>query len=257
MTLNRSRSSRTTAIDSASSALVTGQGVRDAVGQELAVGQPGRRVVEGPALGDIDEPGVVERDRGELGEAGQGVDVPRGPSADRCARTRDRARRPTRPPEVSGTPTTDPNMPVGSAGRAAVPRVVVVDRERRAGRDDRAAEALVDGDAVPEIAVEQAGAVAHDERSSPVGLAQVDVPVRRPEQGGRPSHDGLQQAGPGRGGRAARARSRRARAGRDRRGRRRRGRGPSRLDQVQRAVGDRDEFVLRRGRRPGSRRRRR
>ena len=45
--------------------------VGDAVGQQLAVRQAGGRVVEGAALGDVDEARVVERDRGELGEAGQ------------------------------------------------------------------------------------------------------------------------------------------------------------------------------------------
>jgi hypothetical protein len=47
----------------------------DPVGQKLAVGQAGRRVVQGAALGGVDEPGIVERDRGKLGEACQRGDL--------------------------------------------------------------------------------------------------------------------------------------------------------------------------------------
>ena len=83
MTLNRSRSSSTTAIDSASSRGGRASAWRDAVGQELAVRQAGRRVVQGAALRHVDESRVVERDRGELGEAGQGVDVPPVPATAR------------------------------------------------------------------------------------------------------------------------------------------------------------------------------
>ena len=99
-----------------SSAWCAGEGVRDAVGQELAVGQPRRRVVERPALGDIDEPGVVERDGRELAEARQRTDVPAAPAPLRCCPIRDRARRRPVPPDVSGTPTTEPKMPDGNVG---------------------------------------------------------------------------------------------------------------------------------------------
>ena len=84
--------------------------------EELAVGQPGRRVVERAALGDVDEPGVVERDRGELAEARQRVDVPAAPAPLACCPIRGRARRRRRPPDVSGTPTTEPKMPDGNVG---------------------------------------------------------------------------------------------------------------------------------------------
>ena len=48
------------------------EGMGDAVRQQLAVRQAGRRVVEGAALGDVDEARVVDGDRGQLGEPGQG-----------------------------------------------------------------------------------------------------------------------------------------------------------------------------------------
>jgi len=47
----------------------------DPVGQELAVRQAGGRVIEGAPLGGVHEPGVVQGDRGELGEARQRVDL--------------------------------------------------------------------------------------------------------------------------------------------------------------------------------------
>ena len=94
---------------------VARQGVGDPVGQQLAVGQAGGRVVQGAALGAVDQPRVVEGDRGQLGEAGQGA---RSRARRTAARPSPEARPmtpTTRPPEVSGTPTTDPNVPVGTS----------------------------------------------------------------------------------------------------------------------------------------------
>ena len=84
MTLNRSRSSRMTAIGSGVVGRGRGQRVRDPVGQQLAVGQAGRRVVQRAALRVVDQPRVVEGDRGELGEARQGIDLARARTAGRC-----------------------------------------------------------------------------------------------------------------------------------------------------------------------------
>ena len=164
MTLKRSRSSRTSAIGSASSGPVAGQGVGDAVGQELAVRQPGRRVVQRPALGGLEEAGVVERDRGELGRSGSGRRSRAGPSArslcpDAEAEDADDA-------AAGGQRHADDGAEdaVRQVGRAVGPGVVVVDGERPAVADDRAADPLVDRHAAAEEAVEEPDAVAHDER---------------------------------------------------------------------------------------------
>ena len=47
--------------------------VSDPVGQELAIGEPRRRVVQGASLRRVEESRVVERDRGQLGETHEGV----------------------------------------------------------------------------------------------------------------------------------------------------------------------------------------
>ena len=54
---------------------VTGESMRDAVGEQLPVGQPGRRVVQRTALCDVAQPGVVEGDGRQLAKAGQCLDV--------------------------------------------------------------------------------------------------------------------------------------------------------------------------------------
>ena len=61
----------------------TTPGRTDPVRQQLAVRQAGHRVVQRAALGRVEQPGVVERDRGELGEADEG--------SSRGCRSRDRA----------------------------------------------------------------------------------------------------------------------------------------------------------------------
>ena len=134
MTLNRSRSSRMTAIGSRSSVRWPARAWRDPVGQQLAVGQAGRRVVERAALRHVEEPRVVERDRGQLGEAGEGVRSRAAPNARSVVPEASPRTPTTRPPEASGTPTTDPNVPVGRSRRAVAQGVVVVDGQRRARR---------------------------------------------------------------------------------------------------------------------------
>ena len=54
-----------------------GERMADPVGQQLAVGEACRRVVERAALGGIEQPRIVEGDRRELGEAHQGVRLAR------------------------------------------------------------------------------------------------------------------------------------------------------------------------------------
>ena len=192
MTLNRSRSSRMTATGSASVRLGR-QGVRDPVGQELAVREAGGRVVEGAALGRVEQPGVVERDRGELGEADQGVGLARSERA--IGRARGEADDPDRRPARGQRHAEDgPERGGRQVRRAVAERVVVVDRERRARAVDLAAEALVDRHPVPEEVAEQAAAVADHERPL-VGLDEVDEAVRRAEQGGRAGQDRLEQHG--------------------------------------------------------------
>ena len=106
----------------------TGERVGDPVGQQLAVRQARGRVVQGAALRDVDEPRVVERDRGELGEARSAPRCRAQSEAPRVtARRRGRARRSTRPPDVSGTPTVGTERAGRQVRRAARPRVVVVD----------------------------------------------------------------------------------------------------------------------------------
>ena len=70
-----------------------GERVGDAVGQEVAVRQAGDRVVEGAALGGLEEMGVVEGDRGELGEPAQRGDLAARRTAARSSPTRGRSRR--------------------------------------------------------------------------------------------------------------------------------------------------------------------
>ena len=78
--------------------------------EQLAVGEAGGRVVQGAALRGVDEPRVVERDRGELGEARQRVDLALAPVALELADARPRTPT-TRPADMSGTPTTAPTEP--------------------------------------------------------------------------------------------------------------------------------------------------
>ena len=72
-----------------------GQRMRDPVGQQLPVGETGRRVVERAALGRIEQPRIVEGDRRELGEARQGVRSRAGRTSDRASPTRARSPRPS------------------------------------------------------------------------------------------------------------------------------------------------------------------
>ncbi len=172
--------------------LVAGEGVRDPVGQELAIGEPGRRVVERPTLGDVDEPGVVERDRRELAEARQRADVPAAPAPRAAARSQaQHADDPAARRERNADDRTEDAR--RQRRRTALPRVVVVDRERASGRDDAARQALVDPHATAEIAIEETGPHP-DLHFVSIRFAQVQEPVRRPEQGDRATHDHVQQA---------------------------------------------------------------
>ena len=218
MTLNRSRSSRITAIALGLVRADARERVGDPVGQQLAVRQPGRRVVEGAALRDVDQPRVVEGDRGELGEPGQRIDLARAPNV-RSVEPDARPMTPTTSsPELSGTPTIAPSVRGGTiAGRAGRRRR---SRRPRAGwpvRKTCAAEAFVDRLAVADALGEEAGAVAEDERRRrPARRGRCSRAASRAARGA--GQDRLEQRRRSRAGRAAPGPSRRARAGTGRAG---------------------------------------
>jgi len=153
MTLNRSRSSRIRAI---------GQRVGDPVGQELAVRKAGDRVVEGPTLDGLEEMGVVEGDRGELGKPAQGRDLadPERPlHAARCQP--DHADDPAaRRQGNADDGAEDARRHVAGPLR---PGVVVIDGDRPPFPVDEPREPAVDRHAVAEEIGEQADPVADDE----------------------------------------------------------------------------------------------
>ncbi len=218
------------------------QRLGDPVGEQLAVRQPGRRVVERAPLGGIEQARVVERDRGELCEPDEGVrlarperaiDRARGEpdDADRLAARRQRhahhrAERPAR-----------------HIGRASGEVVVVGDRERCPGPEDLPGKALVDRHPLADEVDEDAAAVA-DHQARLVGLGEIDVAMRGPEQRRGVGQDRLEQdrrvvsVEEREGGLVERAQ---VRVGRRQPG----DRGPAlRLGQVERAVGHVDEGVL-------------
>ena len=168
-----------------------GEGMGDPVGQELAIGQAGRRVVEGAALGGVDEPGVVEGDRGELREARQRLDLALAPAPLDLARGQAKHADHT-PRRHQGNPDDGPDRPDGDARRAAAPAVVVVHGHRGRRPEDLAGEPFGDRHPVPDELGEEAGAVADDELVL-TWFDQVDVAVRRSDERGRPGHDRLDE----------------------------------------------------------------
>ena len=203
------------------------EGVGDPVGQELAVRQARGRVVEGAALRDVDETRVVERDRGELGEAGQRLDLALSERPSDCPEARPITPT-TRPPDSGGRRRRRRAVPAGRPG-ARRPRVVVIDRDRLAGPDDRAGHAVARRqDAIPDEVGEDADADAHDERRR-VRFEQVDearagVPSSAEARARIVAEESVRSCGP-----AARGPCRRGREGTDRRAARRRAVGRSGL----------------------------
>ncbi len=191
MTLKPSRSSRMTAI-SVASPRWPARACRIRSVRSSRFGEAGGRVVERAALGGVDEPRVVEPDRGELGEVGQGVDLAPAPQPAGVAR---------REAEDADDPPAR-RQRHGHHGaerferevrRAIGPGVVVVDRDGAPRCDDRAGQALVAGDAQPqEVGVEARPDAQHE--AGAIGLEQVDEGVRRADERRRPVDDGLEQA---------------------------------------------------------------
>ena len=128
MTLNRSRSRRMTATGSDPSGRDEARACAIRSVRSSRFGQPGRRVVQRPALGGIHQPGVVERDRGELGEAGQRVDLALAPSSIGFA-----GGQPEHPDDPPGGRQRHPDHgaehPRRRRHRAARPGVVGIDRD--------------------------------------------------------------------------------------------------------------------------------
>ncbi len=171
---------------------VTRQGVRDPVGQELAVRQAGRRVVQGATLGDVDEAGVVEPDRGKLREAGKRLDIAVAPLAARLT-----GRQPEHPdhPTARGERHRDhgPEDADRHVGGASGPAVVVGEDDRLAAAGDFAGEALVERDPEAQQVGVEARADSQDQRGL-IRFEQVDEGVRRAEQRRGPREDRVEQA---------------------------------------------------------------
>ena len=169
-----------------------GERVADPVGQQLAVGETGRRVVERATQRGIEQPRIVEGDRRELGEAHQGVRLAR---AERpIVRPRREPDHPDRRPAGGQRDADDRAESLGlEVGHTFGVRPVVVDDHGAPVRKTWPTSPWSTEMRRPSEVLEQAAAVADRERA--VGLGQVDVAVRCAEQGGRPGQDGLEQDG--------------------------------------------------------------
>ena len=170
---------------------MTRQRVRDPVGEQLAIGQTRRVVVQGAALRDIDEAGVLEPDRRQSGEARQRFLVPLGPVPRRAA-----GGEPEHPDHAAGRLEwcrdrgTQTDLRVGWAAR---PLIVVIDRDGLAGLADRTREALARAHVRALEVGEEARADAQLEPAA-VSLDEVDPGVRRPEQRRCAGKDGPEEA---------------------------------------------------------------
>jgi len=136
--------------------------VTDPVRQQLAVREAGDGVVERAAPGGVEQARVVERDRGELGEANESVRLARAERPIvRPGREADHADRHA----AGGQRDADDRAEVGGleVGHPLRVGIVVGDHERGAGPVDVADQALVDRDVAAEQLREHAAAMTDGE----------------------------------------------------------------------------------------------
>ena len=167
------------------------QGVGDPVGQQVAVGQARDGVVQCAALRLLEQVGVVQRDRGELGEAAERSDL--------AAAERPLVASRGEPDDADGPAAggqrhgDDGTEHVGrQSRRPANEGVVILGRDRAALANDEAAEPVGGRQPVAEEVGEDADPVADDECLA-VGLEEVDEPVGRADQRGGPGDDRLEE----------------------------------------------------------------
>ena len=203
-TLNRSRSSRMSATRErglrAAIRRVRVELLGEPVEQQRPVRQAGQHVVEGgvgalPALGlrPLEQAGVVERDRRELREPRQRLELALGERPRPVARGEpDEAQHLAVRGQRHGAHGAERGG-IEPAGRRRV-RAVVVDVHRPPGPDHRPADARAGREVVAVEVVEQPDADAADEVDvRAVVLEQVQEPVLHADQAGRAVHDLAQQ----------------------------------------------------------------
>ena len=192
MTLKRSRSSRTTAIESASPGW--------ARASEWAIRSVSSSRFGSPVVGSYRAPRWATSTRRALSIAIEAswanrlsASISRSPNGRSGRRTRGRSRR--RPGRRSSGARRRRRRAARRDEPELAPRTHRSHRPRRAGPSGRPRrDPLADRDALPDVPSKSADAVAHDEFLD-VGFGDVDVAVRRPEQRARAGQDRDEQHG--------------------------------------------------------------